>query len=249
MSYDKTLQKHIRCKKGDVAKYVLIPGDPGRAERIAARFDKAEKIAVNREYTVFTGEKDGVRLSVCSTGIGGPSAAIAVEELAKLGADTFIRVGSAGGRKEEMPVGSVVVINSAYRGEGTSFEYLAANYPAVADDGITDALKKAAAKMGEDFYVGGSYTRDAYYMQNQELNQELLNTQMIVSEMECATVFIVGAKRNLKVGAIVGTDSNIIKKKQFSLQEKDRLFKKAESKSIEIAIQALVDLAKKESKK
>ena len=161
MDYDKTLQKHIRCKKGDVAKYVLIPGDPGRAERIAAKFDQAEKIAVNREYTVFTGEKDGVELTVCSTGIGGPSAAIAMEELAKLGADTFIRVGSAGGRKEEMPVGSVAVINSAYRGEGTSFEYLAANYPAVADDTITDALKKAAADLGEDVYIGGSYTRDA----------------------------------------------------------------------------------------
>lgn len=247
MDYDKTLQKHIRCKEGDIAKYVLIPGDPGRAERIAAKFDKAEKIAVNREYTVFTGEKDGVELSVCSTGIGGPSAAIAMEELAKLGADTFIRVGSAGGRKEEMPVGSVAIINSAYRGEGTSFEYLAANYPAVADDKITDALKKAAADLDEAVYVGGSYTRDAYYMQNEALNQELLNTQMIVSEMECATLFVVAAKRNLKVGAIVGTDSNIIKKKQFSLEEKDRLFKEAESKSIDIAIQALVDLAKAEA--
>lgn len=247
MTYDKTLQKHIRCKKGDIAKYVLIPGDPGRAKRIAAHFDKVEKIAENREYIVFTGEKDGVRLSVCSTGIGGPSAAIAVEELARLGADTFIRVGSAGGRKEEMPVGSVAIINSAYRGEGTSFEYLAPNYPAVADDQITDALKKAAEKMEEDFYVGGSYTRDAYYMQNEKLNQELLNTQMIVSEMECATLFIVAAKRNLKAGAVVGTDSNIIKKKQFSLEEKDRLFKEAETKSIKIAIQALVDLAKEDN--
>lgn len=246
MVYDDSLQKHIRCKKGDIAKYVLIPGDPGRAKRIADRFDSAEKMAVNREYTVYTGEKDDVRLSVCSTGIGGPSAAIAVEELAELGADTFIRVGSAGGRRKDMPVGSVAVVNSAYRGDGTSFEYLPANYPAVADHQITAALINAAEELNQKIYVGGSYTRDAYYMQNKELNEELLNTQMIVSEMECSACFIVGAKRNLRVGAVVGTDSNIIKKEQFNLETKDKLFKEAEAKAIDIAIKAVLNLAVKE---
>jgi len=245
LAYEETLQKHIRCKKGDVAEFVLLPGDPGRAERIAAKFDSAEKIAVNREYTVFTGKKNGVSLSVCSTGIGGPSAAIAIEELAKLGAHTFIRVGSAGGRKKDMPVGSVVIVNAAVRGDGTSYEYLPDNYPAVADDEITSALKNAAEKLKEEYFVGGSYTRDAYYMQDEELNQQLLETQIAVSEMECSTLFIVGAKRQLKVGAIVGTDSNIMVKKQFSLKEKDRLFKEAEARSIDIAIQALVDLSKR----
>ncbi|MTI67199.1 MAG: nucleoside phosphorylase [Firmicutes bacterium] len=249
MTYDKTLQKHIRCKKGDVAPYVLIPGDPGRAKRIAEKFDSYEKISENREYVVYTGTKDGEKLSVCSTGIGGPSASIAVEELAKVGAHTFIRVGSAGGRGEDIPVGSVVLVNSAVRGDGTSHEYLPEIYPAVANMDVTMALMNAAGNYLKDekYYIGGSYTRDAYYMQNEELNNILLNTDVVVSEMECSTVFIVGSKRNLRVGAIVGTDSNIIKKKQLTLKQKDELYWKAETKTIDIAIDALVNMSKEEA--
>lgn len=246
MAYDETLQKHIRCKKGDVAEYVLIPGDPARATRIAERFDTFEKMAENREYTVYTGFKNGVRLSVCSTGIGGPSTAIAVEELSKIGAHTFIRVGSAGGRKEHIDVGSVVVVNAAVRAEGTSKEYLPEIYPAVADFNVTNALFEAANEyLGEEkHYIGVSLSRDAYYSQNQALNQTLLDTDVAVSEMECATLFIVGAKRNLRTGAIVSTDSNIIKKQQFTLEEKDRLFFASEKKSVDIAINAVIKLSK-----
>ncbi len=248
MAYDKTLQKHIRCKKGDVAPYVMIPGDPQRAKRIAEAFDTMERIAENREYVVYTGEKDGVRMSVCSTGIGGPSASIAIEELAKVGAHTFIRVGSAGGRREDIPVGSVVVVNAAVRGDGTSKEYLPDIYPAIANIDVTLALMESAKKYlgNEECYVGTSFTRDAYYMQNHELNKLLLDTDVAVSEMECATAFIVGSKRRLRVGAIVGTDSNIIKKHQFSLEEKDRLYMEAEKKTIAIAIDAIIRMAKKE---
>lgn len=246
MVYDETLQKHIRCKIGDVAEYVLIPGDPARAKRIAERFDSYEKIAENREYVIYTGIKDGVKLSVCSTGIGGASTAIAMEELSRLGAHTFIRVGSAGGRRENIPVGGVVVINAAVRGEGTSKEYLPDIYPAVADLDITNSLLEAGREYlkEEECYVGMSLTRDAYYMQNQSLNEQLMNTQVAVSEMECATVFIVAAKRGLKAGAIVGTDSNIIKKHQLTLEEKDKLYWEAEKKTINIAVNAIVKLAK-----
>lgn len=246
MVYDETLQKHIRCKIGDVAEYVLIPGDPARAKKIAEEFDTYEKIAENREYVVYTGIKDGIKLSVCSTGIGGASTAIAMEELSKLGAHTFIRVGSAGGRKETIPVGSVVVVNAAVRGEGTSKEYLPEIYPAVADLNITNALLEAGREYlkEEECYAGMSLTRDAYYMQNQSLNDQLMNTQVAVSEMECATVFIVAAKRGLKAGAVVGTDSNIIKKHQLTLEEKDRLYWEAEKKTINIAVNAMAKLAK-----
>ncbi|KZL89148.1 nucleoside phosphorylase [Clostridium magnum] len=246
MIYDETLQKHIRCKKGDVAEYVLIPGDPARAKRIAEKFDSYEKIAENREYVVYTGVKDGVKLTVCSTGIGGASTAIAMEELSRLGAHTFIRVGSAGGRRESIPVGSAVVVNAAVRGEGTSKEYLPDIYPAVADLDITNALLEAGREYlkEEECYVGMSLTRDAYYMQNQQLNEQLMNTQVAVSEMECATVFIVAAKRGLKAGAIVGTDSNIVKKHQLTLEEKDRLYSEAEKKTINIAVNAMVKLGK-----
>ncbi len=246
MVYDETLQKHIRCKNGDVAEYVLIPGDPARAKRIAESFDSYEKIAENREYVVYTGIKDRAKLSVCSTGIGGASTAIAMEELSRLGAHTFIRVGSAGGRRENIPVGSVVVVNAAVRGEGTSKEYLPDIYPAVADLAITNCLLEAGREYlkEEECYVGMSLSRDAYYMQNQSLNEQLMNTQVSVSEMECATVFIVAAKRGLKAGAIVGTDSNIIKKNQLTLEEKDRLYWEAEKKTINVAVNAMVKLAK-----
>lgn len=246
MAYDKTLQKHIRCKEGDVAPYVLIPGDPQRAKRIADTFDTMEKIAENREYVVYTGHKDGVRMSVCSTGIGGPSAAIAIEELAKVGAHTFIRVGSAGGRREDIPVGSVVIVNAAVRGDGTSMEYLPEIYPAIADFDVTTALMQSANEILKDekHYVGTSFTRDAYYMQNQRLNELLMDTDVAVSEMECATAFIVGSKRRLRVGALVGTDSNIVKKKQLTLEEKDRLYMQAEKNTIAIAVNAIVNMSK-----
>ena len=163
MNYDITLQKHIRCKQGDVAPYVLIPGDPGRAKRIAETFDTMEKIAENREYVVYTGEKDGVRLTVCSTGIGGPSTAIAMEELAKLGCHTFIRVGSAGGRREDLKIGSSVIVNAAVRAEGTSKVYLPEIYPAIANFDVTLALREAAGELKEEVFMGTSLTRDAYY--------------------------------------------------------------------------------------
>lgn len=250
MEYDLTMQKHIRCKNLDVAPYVLIPGDPKRAKRIADSFDEVEKISENREYVVYTGFKDGIRLSVCSTGIGGPSTSIAIEELSKIGAHTFIRVGSAGGRREDIPVGSVVIINAAVRGDGTSKEYLPEIYPAVANLDLTIALINSAKHLlkEENFYTGISFSRDAYYMQNEYLNQVLLNTDVAVSEMECATAFIVGSKRRLRVGAIVGTDSNIIIKNQLSLEQKDKLYMEAEKKTIDIAIDALVALGKIEIK-
>lgn len=238
-----SMQKHIRCQQGDIAPRVLLPGDPERARRIADQLDSVEKISENREYVVYTGVKEGVDISVCSTGIGGPSAAIALEELAHLRAETFIRVGSAGGRQEDIPIGSTVILDSAVR-DGTSREYLPVIYPAVADFEVTLALKEAVSRMGEEVYIGTSFTRDAFYEQNQYLNQEFKNTRVVASEMECATLFIVGAKRGLKVGAIVGTDSNILQEKQLSLAEKDRLYMQAEKRTIRAAIRALISLSK-----
>ena len=249
MTNDLTLQKHIRCKKGDIAEYVFIPGDPARAGRIAKGFDSFEKVSENREYVVYTGIKDGIKLSVCSTGIGGPSTAIALEEMARIGAHTFVRVGSAGARKEDIDVGSVVVVNAAVRGDGTSREYLPDIYPAVANLDVTNALIQASNEyLGQGkYHVGISFSRDAYYEPNQALNQILQDTEVAVAEMECATVFIVGSKRGLRTGAIMGTDSNILKKVQLTLEEKDRLYFEAEKKTIEIAINAMVKLAKSDS--
>ena len=127
------MQFHIRCKEGDVGKYCFLPGDPGRCEAIASHFDNPVHIGMNREYNIYTGTLLGEKVSVCSTGIGGPSAAIAMEELAAIGADTFIRVGTSGGIDLDVCPGDVVVATGAIRFEHTSLEYAPIEFPSVAD--------------------------------------------------------------------------------------------------------------------
>ncbi len=233
------VQKHIRCQPGDIGEYVLIPGDPARAQKIAERLNNAQLISSNREFMVFTGQLEATDVSVCSTGIGGPSASIAIEELARTGAKYFIRVGSAGGRQAEMPIGSLAIATSAYRGEGTSREYAPIAFPAVADITITNALINACKQLGYRYYAGVVYSRDAYYVQNEELNQFLKSAGVVAAEQECATIFVVGAVRRLHVGAILATDSNIWLKNQPSASEKELLFRKGEEMAITAAIEAM----------
>jgi uridine phosphorylase len=237
-------QRHIRARPGDVAPYVLIPGDPGRAERIAAAFADARLVARHREYVLFTGTTAaGTPISVCSTGIGGPSASIAVEELTRVGATHFIRVGSSGGRQPHVPIGSVVVVTGAYRGEGTSQDYVPLPYPAVADLDVTLALRRAAESvLGQRAYEGIVYTRDAFYRRDEGLNQRLTDAGVIAAEQECSTVFVVGSLLGVQVGAVLGTDSNIFLKPQPTMAEKEALYQRVEATTIQIAIRAVDDL-------
>ena len=147
-------QFHIRCKEGDVGRYVFLPGDPGRCESIAAHFDNPVHVGMNREYNIYTGYLLGEKVSVCSTGIGGPSAAIAMEELAAIGADTFIRVGTCGGIDLDVLPGDVVVATGAIRFEHTSLEYAPLEFPAVSDFEIAMALKAAAKDLGFRVHTG-----------------------------------------------------------------------------------------------
>ncbi|HOJ88290.1 MAG TPA: nucleoside phosphorylase [Pseudothermotoga sp.] len=234
-----SIQKHIRCKEGDVGKYVLIPGDEARAAKIAQRLEDVKKIAMNRAYHVYTGKLMGETVSVCSTGIGGPSASIAIEELARVGAKTMIRVGSAGGRQPNMPIGSLVIATAAYRGEGTSHAYAPSPFPAVADLKVTLALMKAAEELNYSYYYGIVFTRDAYYVQDEQLNRFLTDSGVVASEQECAIAFILGSLRHLSVGAILATDSNIWLNPQPTLEEKEKLFYEAEKKMIDVAIKAV----------
>ncbi len=238
------LQRHLRARTGDVAPYVLIPGDPGRAERIAATFVEPALVARNREYVLFTGTTQaGTPISVCSTGIGGPSASIAVEELARIGATHFVRVGSAGGRQPGTPIGSVVVVTAAYRGDGTSLDYVPLGYPAVADLDVTLALRRAAARhLGARALEGVVYTRDAFYRRDDGLNRRLTEAGVVAAEQECSTIFVVGALLGVKVGAVLGTDSNIYLDPQPTREEKEALFRQAERTTIAIACAAVDDL-------
>lgn len=235
-----TVQRHIRARTGDVAPYVLIPGDPGRADRIAQAFREARLVARHREYTLYTGTTpSGTPISVCSTGIGGPSASIAVEELVRVGATHFIRVGSAGARQPEIPIGSVVIATAAYRGDGTSQDYIPLPFPAVADIGVTQALMNACKALGHPYTSGIVYTRDAFYRRDEGLNQRLTEAGIVAAEQECATVFVVGSLLRVKVGAILGTDSNIWLTEQPSPEEKERRYRQVETVTIAVAMAAV----------
>ena len=147
-------QYHIQVGEGDVGKYVILPGDPKRCAKIAAYFDDAKLVADSREYVTYTGYLDGVKVSVTSTGIGGPSASIAMEELVKCGADTFIRVGTCGGMQLDVKSSDVVIASGAIRMEGTSKEYAPIEFPAVADIDIVNALRASAKELGQKSHVG-----------------------------------------------------------------------------------------------
>ena len=164
--YSPNEEFHLKIKPGDVGRYVLLPGDPGRCEKIALHFDDYHLVAYNREYKIYTGTLNGEPVSVCSTGIGGPSASIAMEELAHCGADTFIRVGSSGGMDPEVLGGDVVIATGAIRMEGTSKEYAPMEYPAVADFTVTEALRDAAKARGNRYHLGVVQCKDAFYGQH-----------------------------------------------------------------------------------
>ena len=205
-------QFHIHCVEGDVGRYVILPGDPGRCEKIAALFDDAHFVARNREFTIYTGTLLGEKVSVCSTGIGGPSASIAMEELHNIGADTFIRVGTCGGIDLDVRSGDVVVATGAIRFEHTSREYAPIEYPAVANFDVTCALVQAAKNLGKSLKTGVVQCKDAFYGQHSPakmpVSYELLNKWeawkkmgCLASEMESAALFIVAGKLRVRAGA------------------------------------------------
>lgn len=206
-------QYHIQVGEGDVGRYVILPGDPKRCAKIAKYFDHAVLMADSREYVTYTGYLDGVKVSVTSTGIGGPSASIAMEELVQSGADTFIRVGTCGGMQLNVKSGDLVVATGAIRMEGTSKEYAPIEFPAVADIGVVNALTASAKEMGKDFHVGVVQCKDAFYGQHspetKPVSYELLNKWeawkrlgCLASEMESAALFIVASALHVRVGSV-----------------------------------------------
>lgn len=205
-------QYHIRCERGDVGRYVLLPGDPGRCEAIAAHFDNPVHVGMNREYNIYTGTLLGEKVSVCSTGIGGPSAAIAMEELAKIGADTFVRVGTCGGIALDVMPGDVVVATGAIRYEHTSLEYAPIEFPAVSDLGIANALKTASEELGYRTHTGVVQCKDSFYGQHSpesspvyyDLLQKWESWKRLgvkASEMESAALFVVAAALGVRCGS------------------------------------------------
>jgi uridine phosphorylase len=197
------------CGIGDIAPYVLMPGDPGRVERIAGHMDRAEKVADYRGFVTYTGEAGGVGISSCSTGIGCPSAAIAVEELINVGAETLVRVGTTGSLQPGLDSGDIVVATAAVREEGTSRIYVPVGYPAAASFDVTLALMDAAGELGIDVHPGIVISTDAYYGGNDEALRKYGTANVLSIEMEASTVFTLAALRGKRAGAIMVVDGNL----------------------------------------
>lgn len=214
---------HIGIAPGEIPELVLLPGDPDRAKAIASGFfDEPEEIAKKREYWSFKGKWKGVPVAVCSTGIGCPSAAIAIEELIKVGCTTFIRVGTSGAISRELNSGDIVIFTGAVRDDGTSRQYVPLSFPAVADPTIVVALKKAAHAKGVIYHVGIGHSKDAFYSEHPDLvtdpegtrrKWEMMRTsRVLATEMEAAALFVIGHLRGVRVGtACVVIGENIEK--------------------------------------
>ena len=206
-------QYHLQVGNGDVGKYVILPGDPKRCALIARYFDNPRLIADSREFVTYTGTLDGELVSVTSTGIGGPSAAIAMEELVMSGADTFVRVGTCGGMDTEVKSGELVIANGAIRMEGTSREDAPIEFPAVADFQVTSALVSAAKSLEKPHHVGVVQCKDSFYGQHspetKPVSYELLNKWKAwvelgckASEMESAALFVVASALKVRAGSV-----------------------------------------------
>ncbi|MEL7646465.1 MAG: uridine phosphorylase [Sedimentibacter sp.] len=254
-AYSGEVQYHIDMKEGDVGRYVILPGDPKRCVKIAQHFENPVLVADHREFVTYTGYLDGVKVSVTSTGIGGPSAAIALEELSNIGADTFIRVGTSGGMDIDVMGGDLVIASGAIRMEGTGREYAPMEFPAVANYEVLNALVKASKDLDKKYHVGVVQCKDSYYGQHEPetkpVGYELTNKWnawlklgALASEMESAALFIVGAYRRVRVGSILNVVANQ-ERRRLGLEDPQEHDTEA---AIATAVEAIRNLIKEDGK-
>ena len=239
-------QYHIACTSEDVGRYCILPGDPGRVPAIAALFDDARQVACNREYNVWTGTLLGQKVTACSTGIGGPSAAIAMEELHKCGADTFIRTGTCGGIDLSVQSGDIVVATGAVRFEHTSLEYAPLEFPAVADYDATGCLVRATRDLGLPLHTGVVQCKDSFYGQHSpdaspvyyELKQKWESWKRLgvkASEMESAALFVVAAA----LGCRCGSCFHVVWNQEREAAGLDQRMSEDTTASVRVAVEAL----------
>jgi len=248
-------QYHLEVTSDDVADSVLLPGNPDRIETITNLWETAETVASHREYRTSTGRYEGSEISVTSTGIGGPSAAIALEELARVDATTFIRVGSCGAIQPDIELGDLVITSGAVRQEGTSKEYIKPEYPSVADHEVITALVAAAERLGYDYHVGLTMSADSFYTGqgrpgfegyeapgSDSLLDELRNANVANIEMEAATILTLAGIYGLRAGAVCAVYANR-STGEFRTEGDERA---AETASLAVALLAKMDRIKRE---
>lgn len=245
---------HIICDSADIGKYVLLPGDPDRVQIIASYLDNPRFVTKNREFTVYTGTLNGVAVSVASTGIGAPSAAIAMEELIKLGAHTFIRVGTCGCMNDTPSPGDTIIATAAIRRDGTSRQYLPIEFPAVANQEIINALADSCRQLGITSHIGIIESKDSYYGQHEPENSPMAPVLLdkwdmfckggaIASEMEASILFILGSVRHARVGCILHVTRNRVREEKFHT---DPIRFTDTTKTIQAAVNALRSLIEKD---
>lgn len=220
---------HLKCRADDIGKYVLLPGDPGRTDVIAGYIDDARLIGSNREFRIWSGSLEGELVSIVSTGIGGPSAAIAIEELVMCGADTFIRIGTCGGMQSEVPAGQLVIPTGAVRMEGTSHEYMPSAFPAVPDFDLASAIVNAAKELSIPYVSGVVHCKDSFYGQHDPERMPVANrltddwnawiaAGVVASEMESAALFVAASVLHVRCASVLNMIWNQEREKKYGIE-------------------------------
>lgn len=238
-------QPHLLVEEGQLPDIALLPGDPGRVHRIAEHTTNSEVLAENREYTIVRAEYDNRKIAICSTGIGSPSAAIAVEELAAVGVETFIRVGTTGALQPGIEIGDMVVATGAAKDEGTTKRYEDVAIPAVPDFQVLHALVSAASDRDQPVHIGPVTTDDAFYAETEHYVTNWEAAGLLAVEMEAAAIFTLARRKGLAAGAICTVDGNLIEGTQKGETDAEELPAKAKNnvgRAIDIALTAAASL-------
>ncbi len=235
------MEFHIQCHADDIARYVFVPGAHDRAKKIAERFENPRLVSNSRGYWVYSGTVDGIPMTVCSTGMGGPQVAMGIEELAHMGADTFIRVGSCGTLQEGIMPGDLIIPTGVYRGGATANRYLPTPFPAAPDFPMLTTLVETAEALGIPAHVGLGWSSDAFYAPfDDELTAKLKQAGVLAIEMEADTLFIISNFRGWRAGAIFASDGTVGEIKPAWGQE---AFRRGEEQEITVAIEAMKRIA------
>lgn len=205
------LQPHIRCTEEEGVRYAILPGDPKRVDRIGTFLSDVKEITFNREYKSIVGTYKGIKVMAISTGMGGPSVAIGVEELANIGVEAMIRIGSCGALKEGIKLGDLVIVNGAVRDDGASKSYVESEFPAIPDTELLCDVIQAAKEQGYPYHVGIGRSHDCLYGKpKKDLNVYWGERGVLGSDMETATLFVVGGLRGVKTASIL---NNVVETK------------------------------------
>lgn len=253
MSQDKKMM-HIGLRRGEVGKYVFLPGSPERSEKIATYLDNAVEMAYNREYRTFTGTLDGVKVSVCSTGMGCPSTAIAVEELHELGVHTMIRIGSCASTSPKVSIGDIVIPNGAVRMEGVGDHYLPIEFPAVPDMDLVEQLEDAVVRCGYPYNIGPTITKASFYTQmsahTKPMGYELVNRWNAYemggatsTEMESAALFLIGSSLGIRTATVLVSATNY---KNYSNDSSKNGPQEWEHRVIEVGVEAMQSITRRD---